>query len=73
MIPLPVDGMIVASSMALLLDSRLGRCGGVLPRALLITGAVASLVICHRVPAIRWPPVTPSRRPRRDPSSTSPR
>jgi len=27
MIPLPVDGMIVASSMSLMLDSRLGRRG----------------------------------------------
>jgi hypothetical protein len=43
MIPLSVDGMIVASSMSLLLDSRLGRRGGVLPWALLITGALASL------------------------------
>jgi hypothetical protein len=43
LIPLSVDGMIVASSMSLLLDSRLGRRGGVLPWALLITGALASL------------------------------
>jgi Protein of unknown function (DUF2637) len=43
LIPLSVDGMIVASSMSLLLDSRLGRRGGFLPWALLITGALASL------------------------------
>ena len=43
LIPLSVDGMIVASSMSLLLDSRLGRRGGVLPWTLLITGAAASL------------------------------
>jgi Protein of unknown function (DUF2637) len=42
-IPLSVDGMIVASSMSLLLDSRLGRRGGVLPWVLLMIGAVASL------------------------------
>jgi hypothetical protein len=35
--------MIVAASMSLLLDSRLGRRGGVLPWALLIIGALASL------------------------------
>jgi len=35
--------MIVASSMSLLLDSRLGRRGGVLPWTLLIIGAAASL------------------------------
>jgi hypothetical protein len=35
--------MIVASSMSLLLDSRLGRRGGVLPWTLLMIGAVASL------------------------------
>jgi hypothetical protein len=39
LIPLSVDGMIVAASMALLLDSRLGRKGGRLPWALLIVGA----------------------------------
>jgi hypothetical protein len=43
LIPLSVDGMIVAASMSLLLDSRLGRRGGVLPWALLIIGALASL------------------------------
>jgi len=35
--------MIVASSMSLLLDSRLGNRGGILPWTLLITGALASL------------------------------
>ncbi len=43
LIPLSCDGMIVASSMALLSDSRSGGRGGVLPWALLIIGAVASL------------------------------
>ncbi|MGH3159576.1 MAG: DUF2637 domain-containing protein [Streptosporangiaceae bacterium] len=43
LIPLSVDGMIVAASMALLLDSRLGRKGGRLPWALLIVGALASV------------------------------
>jgi len=43
LIPLSVDGMIVASSMALLLDSRLVNRGGILPWTLLITGALASL------------------------------
>ncbi|WP_281260785.1 DUF2637 domain-containing protein [Murinocardiopsis flavida] len=41
--PLSVDGMIVASSMALLADARHGRRGGVLPWTLLILGSVASL------------------------------
>jgi len=43
LIPLSVDGMIVAASMSLLLDSRLGRRGGLLPWTLLVTGALASL------------------------------
>lgn len=43
LIPLSCDGMIVASSMALLTDSRLGGKGGALPRALLIIGALVSL------------------------------
>src|SRR5947207_256518 len=38
LIPLSCDGMIVASSMALLSDSRLGGRGGVLPWTLLIVG-----------------------------------
>src|SRR5262245_45812518 len=41
--PFSVDGMIVAASTTLLADSRTGRCGGVLPWALLIAGSVASL------------------------------
>ncbi|GAB3450232.1 hypothetical protein GCM10027570_25240 [Streptomonospora sediminis] len=41
--PLSVDGMIVASSMALLADARHGRRGGLLPWMLLILGSVASL------------------------------
>ena len=43
LIPLSVDGMIVASSMSLLLDSRMGGRGGVLPWVLLITGALGSV------------------------------
>jgi hypothetical protein len=43
LIPLSCDGMIIAASMALLSDSRLGGRGGVLPWTLLIIGAVASL------------------------------
>jgi Protein of unknown function (DUF2637) len=43
LIPLSVDGMIVASSMTLLADSRLGRGGGVLPWVLLALGSAASL------------------------------
>jgi Protein of unknown function (DUF2637) len=43
LIPLSVDGMIVTSSMSLLLDSRRGGRGGILPWALLIVGALASL------------------------------
>ncbi|WP_068927507.1 DUF2637 domain-containing protein [Planobispora rosea] len=41
--PLAVDGMIVASSMSILLASRYGRRGGVLPWGLLIAGSLASL------------------------------
>jgi Protein of unknown function (DUF2637) len=43
LIPLSVDGMIVASSMTLLADSRLGRAGGVLSWLLLAVGSAASL------------------------------
>ena len=43
LIPFSVDGMIVASSMSLLVDSRAGRRGGILPWALLILGSAASL------------------------------
>jgi Protein of unknown function (DUF2637) len=43
LIPLSVDGMIIASSMTLLADSRTGQPGGVLPWALLTAGSVASL------------------------------
>ena len=41
--PLSVDGMIVAASTTLLAESRSGRPGGFLPRALLVVGSVASL------------------------------
>ncbi|MEU7941713.1 DUF2637 domain-containing protein [Microbispora bryophytorum] len=43
LIPLAVDGTIVAASMSLLLASRYGSRGGVLPRTLLIVGSLASL------------------------------
>lgn len=43
LIPFSVDGMILASSLSLLVDSRSGRRGGVLPWTLLILGSVASL------------------------------
>jgi len=43
LIPFSVDGMIVASSMSLLVDSRAGRRGGVLPWTLLVLGSAASL------------------------------
>jgi hypothetical protein len=43
LIPLSVDGMVVASSMALLADSRVGAAGGGLPWALLAAGSAASL------------------------------
>ena len=41
--PLSVDGMIVAASNTLLAESRSGGRGGMLPRALLVIGSVASL------------------------------
>jgi len=43
LIPFSVDGMILASSLSLLVDSRSGRRGGPLPWTLLILGSVASL------------------------------
>jgi len=43
LIPLSVDGMIIASSMTLLADSRVGSTGGLLPWALLAAGSAASL------------------------------
>ena len=43
LIPLSVDGMVVASSMTLLADSRAGHVGGLLPWTLLATGSTASL------------------------------
>ncbi|MQA83379.1 MAG: DUF2637 domain-containing protein [Streptosporangiales bacterium] len=70
LIPLSVDGMIVASSMALLLDSRYGNWGGLLPWSLLIVGSAASLAanvpvaeptVVGRLIAA-WPPVEPGRR-----------
>ncbi|MFB9832828.1 DUF2637 domain-containing protein [Actinoallomurus acaciae] len=43
LLPISVDGMIAASSMSLLLDSRHGRRSGLLPWTLLIIGSTASL------------------------------
>jgi hypothetical protein len=43
LIPLSVDGMVVAWSMTLLADSRAGRRGGLLPCVLLAVGSAASL------------------------------
>jgi hypothetical protein len=43
LIPLAVDGMIVASSMSVLHASRCGRRGGALPWVLLLVGSLASL------------------------------
>jgi hypothetical protein len=43
LLPISVDGMIAASSMSLLLDSRHGRRSGLLPWMLLIIGSAASL------------------------------
>jgi len=43
LLPVSVDGMIAASSMSLLLDSRFGRRSGLLPWTLLILGSTASL------------------------------
>lgn len=43
LLPVSVDGMIVASSMSLLLDSRCGRRSGLLPWTLLVIGSAASL------------------------------
>ncbi|MEV2272931.1 DUF2637 domain-containing protein [Nonomuraea africana] len=43
LVPLAVDGMIVASSMSILLASRYGRRGGMLPWTLLIVSSLASL------------------------------
>ncbi|GAA2116435.1 DUF2637 domain-containing protein [Actinomadura alba] len=43
LLPASVDGMIVASSMTLLADSRSGRRSGFLPWTLLVVGSAASL------------------------------
>jgi len=43
LLPLSVDGMIVAASLTLLWDSRRGRSGGILPWALLVVASGASL------------------------------
>jgi Protein of unknown function (DUF2637) len=43
LIPLSVDGMVVAASMSVLLASRMGRRGEWLPWVLLIVGSLASL------------------------------
>jgi Protein of unknown function (DUF2637) len=43
LIPLSVDGMVVAASMSVLLASKMGRRGEWLPWALMIVGSLASL------------------------------
>ncbi|WP_344586528.1 DUF2637 domain-containing protein [Actinomadura vinacea] len=43
LLPVSVDGMIVVASMSLLVDSRQGRGGGLLPWTLLVLGSAASL------------------------------
>ncbi|GLY92297.1 DUF2637 domain-containing protein [Actinoallomurus iriomotensis] len=43
LIPLSVDGMVVAASMSVLLASKMGRRGEWLPWAVLIVGSLASL------------------------------
>jgi hypothetical protein len=43
LLPVSVDGMIVASSMTLLADSRNGQRSGLLPWTLLVIGSTASL------------------------------
>jgi hypothetical protein len=43
LLPVSVGGMIAASSMTLLADSRNGRRSGLLPWTLLVIGSVASL------------------------------
>jgi Protein of unknown function (DUF2637) len=43
LLPVSVDGMIIASSMTLLADSRNGRRSGLLPWTLLVIGSAASL------------------------------
>ncbi|GAA3742589.1 DUF2637 domain-containing protein [Salinactinospora qingdaonensis] len=53
--PLSVDGMIVASSMALLSEARKGKRGGLLPWSLLVLGSVASLAAnVAGVFSVRW-------------------
>jgi hypothetical protein len=64
LLPLSVDGMIIAASLALLSDSRRGRRGGVLPWALLVIASGASLAanvaVAHPMLISRiisaWPP-----------------
>ncbi|WP_346434179.1 DUF2637 domain-containing protein [Nonomuraea composti] len=43
LLPLSVDGMILAASMALLSDSRRGKRGGLVPWTLLVIGSLASV------------------------------
>jgi hypothetical protein len=43
LIPISVDGMVVAASMSILLTSRMGRRGEWLPWTLLVVGSLASL------------------------------
>jgi hypothetical protein len=54
LLPISVDGMIAASSMSLLLDSRYGRPSGFLPWTLHLIGSAASLAVNV---AVAGPPV----------------
>ncbi len=54
LVPLAVDGMIVASSMSILLASRYGRRGGVLPWTFATNVAVADPTLIARIIAA-WP------------------
>ncbi|HEV2374310.1 MAG TPA: DUF2637 domain-containing protein [Streptosporangiaceae bacterium] len=64
LLPLSVDGMIIAASLALLSDSRHGRRGGILPWTLLVIASGASLAanvaVAHPTLVSRtisaWPP-----------------
>jgi Protein of unknown function (DUF2637) len=64
LLPLSVDGMIIAASLALLSDSRHGRRGGILPWTLLVIASSASLAanvaVAHPMLISRiisaWPP-----------------
>ncbi|MEV5711018.1 DUF2637 domain-containing protein [Actinoallomurus sp. NPDC052274] len=54
LIPLSVDGMVVASSMSVLLAGRTGVGAPWLSWTLLIVGSLASLAAMSRSPSLRW-------------------